>query len=107
MQEPAVYEIGGRIPRKPSRHINPNGDCCITVWEHWLLTAADNSFANYLEGPVNEYFLGQYRYEQTGKWPFGERAHGQAGLLEAYVQILGVSPRHRTVAYYLRLLSQD
>ncbi len=106
-REPRVFEVGGRIPREPDRHINPDGDCCITVWEHWLLTAADHSFAAYLKGPANEFFLGQYWYEKTGTWPFGERPHGQKGLIEAYAEVLGISARKKDLIYYLRLLSQD
>lgn len=106
-REPRVFEVGGRIPREPDRHINPDGDCCVTVWEHWLLTARDHSFAAYLNGPVNEFFLGQYWYEKTGTWPFGERPHGQKGLVEAYADVLGIPPRKKDLTYYLRLLSQD
>ncbi|HMM46132.1 MAG TPA: hypothetical protein PKE41_10965 [Candidatus Macondimonas sp.] len=105
--EPRIFEVGGLIPREPDRHINPDGDCCVTVWEHWLLTARDRSFAAYLNGPVNEFFLGQYWYEKTGTWPFGERPHGQEGLIEAYTDVLGIRPQKMELIYYLRLLSQD
>jgi hypothetical protein len=37
--EPKVFEVGGRNPREPERHINPDDDCCVTVWENWLVTA--------------------------------------------------------------------
>lgn len=40
--------------------MNPDGDCCVTVWEHWLMSANELSIAGYLNGPVNEYFRGQY-----------------------------------------------
>ena len=106
-RQPKVFEVGGRIQRKPDHHINADGDCCITVWEHWLLTAANRSFAAYLSGPVNEFFLGQYWYERTGTWPFGERPHGQEGLIEAYADPLGIPPWKKNLIYYLELLSQD
>ncbi len=105
--EPVLIETGGRIPRKEYRHINPDGDCCVTVWEHWLMSAAELSIAGYLNGPVNEYFLGQYWYEKKGEWPFGERSHGRKGLVEAYADLLGVPPRERDLTYRLRLLAQD
>ena len=44
--EPKVFETGGRIPRKADRHVNHEGDCCVTVWEHWLATAPDRSITN-------------------------------------------------------------
>lgn len=106
-REPKVFEVGGRIPRCPDRHINPDGDCCVTVWEHWLVTASDHSFAAFLNGPVNEFFLGQYWYENTGTWPFGERPHGQKGLVEAYADSLSIAHNKKNLIYHLRLLSQD
>lgn len=105
--EPKVFETGGRIPREPDRHINPDGDCCITIWEHWLATAADQSIAGYINGPLHEYFLGQFWFEKTGRWPFGERAHGTAGLEQAYAEVLTVANDRRQLLYHLRLLSQD
>lgn len=106
-QEPKVFEIGGRIPREADRHINPDGDCCVTVWEHWLVTAPDPSIAGYINGPLHEYFLGQFCFEQSGKWPFGERAHGMTGLEEAYADALGIANKRQSLLYHLRLLSQD
>lgn len=106
-REPKVFEVGGRIPRCADRHINPDGDCCVTVWEHWLASADDHSFASFVNGPVHEYFLGQYWCERTGKWPFGERAHGLRGLEEAYADALGIPNKKKDVIYHLRLLSKD
>lgn len=106
-REPKVFEVGGRIPREPERHINPDGDCCVTVWENWLVTANDHSLGSFLRGPLNEYFLGQLWFEKTGRWPFGERAHGTPGLEEAYADALGIANKREDLLYYLRLLSQD
>jgi hypothetical protein len=105
--EPKVFETGGRIPRSADRHVNHDGDCCVTVWEHWLVCAPDRSFATFLNGPVREYFLAQYWYEKTGKWPFGERAHGHDGLQEAYAEALGTANKKEGLTYRLRLLSKE
>lgn len=88
--EPEVFEIGERIPRCADRHINPGGSCCVTVWEHWLATAADTSFAGFLSAPLYEYFLSQYWFEQSGEWAFGERQHGAKGLQAAYADALAI-----------------
>ena len=106
-REPRVLEVGGRIPRNPDRHVNHDGDCCITVWEHWLVSTGDRSFASFLNGPLHQFFLGQYWFEKTGKWPFGEHPHGEKGLQEAYAEVLGVPNKKKNVLYHLRLLSQD
>ncbi len=104
--EPKAFEVDGRIPRNPDRHINGDGDCCVTVWEHWLATSADHSISSYLSGPLNEYFLSQFWFEKTKKWPFGERPHGDAGMEEAYADALGIANRREALIYHLRLLSQ-
>ncbi|TPI12217.1 SEC-C domain-containing protein [Mesorhizobium sp. B4-1-3] len=106
-REPKVFEVGGRIPRNPDRHINPDGDCCVTVWENWLAASRDHSFGSFLKGPLSEYFLGQFWFEKTGKWPFGERPHGLKGLEEAYADALGIANKRESLLYHLRLLSQD
>lgn len=105
-REPMVFELGGRIPRCADRHINGDGDCCVTVWENWLLGAGDTSFSAFMNGPLREYFLGQYWFERTGKWPFGQRPHGEEGLVEAFADALGISRKKEDVIYYLRLLAQ-
>jgi hypothetical protein len=107
VQEPKVFETEGRIPRTPDRHINDEGDCCVTVWEEWLIISGDASFAAFLNGPLREFFLAQYWFEKSGKWPFGERSHGEKGLVEAYADVLGISHKKQDVTYHLRLLSQD
>jgi hypothetical protein len=104
---PKVFEVGGRIPRNPDRHINGGGDCCVTVWEHWLATAPDHSLGSFINGPLNEYFLSQFWVEKTGKWPFGERPHGLKGLEEAYADALEIPNKREDLLYPLRLLSQD
>lgn len=101
-----LYETGRRIPRTLCRHINGTGDCCVTVWEHWLIYAKDKSIAGYIQGPVNDYFLSQYYYEKYGKWPFGERSHGRQGLVEAYAEILDICCKDKEVISWLRILAK-
>jgi hypothetical protein len=104
--EPKVFETGNWIPRNPDRHINLDGDCCVTVWEHWLATAPNHSIGSFINGPLNEYFLSQFWFEKTGKWPFGERPHGDAGMEEAFADALGIANRREALLCHLRLLSQ-
>lgn len=104
--EPSVAETAGRIPRTPDRHVNGDGSCCVTVWEHWLATASDHSVAAYLAGPIHEYFLAQFWFENKKEWPFGERPHYAVGLVEAYNDALGLKLSAERLAYHLRVLSQ-
>jgi hypothetical protein len=105
--EPKVAETGGRIPRNETRHINVDGTCCLGVWEEWLVNAPDNSFGSFLSGPVHDFFLSQWWFENKGHWRLGERGHGLAGLLESYAELLRVPIKRELIVYYLRLLSQE
>ena len=106
-QEPKVYEVGERIPRCLDRHMNSGGECCLTVWEHWLACTLDQSFRAFLNGPVKEFFLGQYWFEKTGEWPFGQRTHFEKGLEEAYADALRIANNRESIISYLKVLSKD
>lgn len=107
-EEPVVFEEGGRIPRIADRHVFPDhGNCCLGVWEEWLLKAQDHRFETFLTGPMHDYFVSQTYYEVRGEWPFGERSHGRLGIIEAYGDILGIYPNEGTITDYLHLLSRQ
>jgi hypothetical protein len=86
---PDVCEVGGRIPRTPARHVNDDGTACLMVPEEWLVTAEDTSFPAFMTGPVKNFFVGQSLVELGQPWPYGERSHGYAGVIEAFSEILG------------------
>lgn len=104
--EPIVYEVGGRIPRIASRHINTSGDCCIGVWEEWLNKSRNPSFLEFIQGPLNSFFFSQYYFEMHGIWPFGEREHGKAGYLDALADIFEIEKDELRIRYILRLLAK-
>ena len=106
--EPVVFETGRRIPRIVDRHVFPkHGNCCIGIWEEWLLTTPDHRFETFLNGIMHDYFVSQTYYEAKGEWPFGERSHGALGVLESYADLLGLAPGAKIVADYLDLLSRQ
>jgi len=106
-EEPTVFEEGGRIPRIADRHVSPEGgNCCLGVWEEWLLTTPDHRFEAFLNGLMHDYFVSQTYFDVNGDWPFGEKSHGIPGLLESYADILGIAPDAEIIAHYLRLLSR-
>lgn len=87
---PVVREIGGRIPRDSSHHVNqPSGDLCTDVPE--LILLRGYTFLDFLDGPLRNFFLSQIVTAGGKPWPMGQWNHGKPGLLEAYGELLGVS----------------
>ena len=42
---PVVYETGGRVPRIADRHVfEDHENCCLGVWEEWLIMSSDIVF---------------------------------------------------------------
>jgi hypothetical protein len=103
--EPVVFETGNRIPREVDRHCYTNGACCTGVWDEWLAKNERPTIDTFLEGPVRNFFLSQMYFEIHGRWPFGERSHGDAGIREACVDMLGINNDQKLVLRYLRVLA--
>jgi hypothetical protein len=86
----AVMEIGGRIPRVLDRHVFSNGTLCLGVAEDmWIKWGGRFDIGSFLEGPVRTFLIGNSLVEQGEGWPFGERAHGAAGMFEFYKEAVG------------------
>lgn len=104
--EPEVREIGGRIPHLSDRHVNPNnGTLCWQVPEEWLLEG-DRTLLGFLRGPLRNFLLGNSLYELGDPFPFDERAHGLAGLIQSYGSFFGTSDQD-SILRYLDCLSRD
>lgn len=103
---PTLEEVGGRIPREQARHVEADGNACVTVPEEWFFLSSDRSFAAFLEGPIKNFFVSQSMYEMTGKWPFGERPHGYDGLIQAYGAWFG-SNDPAVIRSHLRYLAAE
>lgn len=104
--EPLVFETGGAIPRNKDHHINPGGNCCVTVWEAWRAKQSNHSIQAYIDGPLKNFFLGQHEMQETGKWPFGEWAHGKKGLVQSYAEVLGCNENETVIRDFLKVLSK-
>lgn len=105
--EPIVFETGSSIPHDAEYHINPDGTCCIVIWEAWASSTKKISVQDYFDDPLRNYFLGQYQKAATGKWPFGEERHGKEGLIDAFSGRLSCTQNEKRMRYLLRLLSKD
>jgi len=105
--EPVVFETGNTIPHDADHHINPDGSCCVVIWEVWASSTKRVSVQAYFDGPLRNFFLGQHQKATTGKWPFGEERHGKEGLIDAFADRLSSSRSEKKIRYLLRLLSKD
>ena len=92
---PIVREVGGRIPWDADRHVYPDGKACLFIEaEYWFKHPDGMDLVEFLKGPVTSYFIGQMSYEHDMRWPFGERSHGDLGVIEFYAPLFASrSPR--------------
>ncbi|MFN0217361.1 MAG: hypothetical protein ACKVP4_00960 [Hyphomicrobium sp.] len=93
---PAVYEIGGRIPRTDAYHVNADGSLCLGVPEElWIKHVGRFEIDVILDGPLRTFLLGATDKLKGRDWPYGERAHGPQGLCQFYAPVIGSSdPLH-------------
>ena len=97
---PIVRETGGRIPRTPDRHVNPqDGSLCVGIPDSfWMDGTARAPLASFMEGPVRTFLLCNSMVENGDRWPFGEWEHGGTGLLRYYSQLLSIPDPRRVLA---------
>lgn len=89
---PIVYETGGKIERIPDQHISADGSACLFVEdEASRFWTEKTKLSDFINGPVYAYFVGQSVFAATGEWPFGERRHYLAGVLDFYREHFKVS----------------
>ncbi len=97
---PILRETGGRIPRAPARHVDADGSACLFVPDQFCYEHPDGmDLIEFLNGPVLGFLVGQSLVERGQRFPFGERSHGAAGIIEFYREILGTSELRVIVAH--------
>jgi hypothetical protein len=103
---PIATETGGKIPKNADHHVNVDGTSCLFFpdekWKYWDENTDIIGFIK--TGPIFQYFLGQTVFRETGRWPFGERKHGTAGIIEYYSELLQTQ-RLDLIVNFLRYLS--
>ncbi|OYU37579.1 MAG: hypothetical protein CFE33_20320 [Pseudorhodobacter sp. PARRP1] len=106
--EPLVWEVASRVPRTADRHVFPkDGNCCLGVWEEWLICAPSHTVADFMSSPLQSYFESQTYFEMHADWPYGQRSHGIQGVVEAFADVLGVAPRLDLVRDHLAVLARE
>lgn len=97
-KQPVCREVGGRIPATAEHHMNANGTMCLGVpediWSRMQGTFEINSF---IESCLRPFLIGASCKLRGEPWPFGERAHGAAGIVEFYGERLGTLDESRVL----------
>jgi len=101
---PAVFEIGGKIPRIADWHIyEDTSACCIAVDpEERLICKNGITLTDFVKHHVLPYFFNQTHRKVEGYYPNGEFSHGIYGVYEFYSEILRTNGNVRET---IRLMS--
>ena len=88
---PRVYEVDGRILRDFHR-LEDAALCLGSNTAQRLAMGDDLTLSAFVRQVVIPYLYAFLRFESTGRMPFGELAHGAAGLEEEVRRIFGMPP---------------
>jgi hypothetical protein len=105
---PKVTEIGGRIPRKPTYHVNGHdGSLCLgSPLRLLLLVSQKPTLTGFAERCLVPYLFAVSRKLKTGgPLAFGELEHGVPGALGDYQRLFGVGTPAQTLET-IRLLGK-
>jgi hypothetical protein len=101
---PVTKEIGNRIPSY--FHKFTDDSLCLEVYAKIKLEFSEKpSLLFYIQRFVVQYLF-SYSYKKTyGELPYGERSHGDLGILEFYHELLGISDSSSIIGA-LRILAK-
>lgn len=82
---PKVFELDKKIPRIPSRHVNPDGSLCLGVpQQELMITRSGIKLLDFVEYIVKPHLSRETFREIKGYYPHGEYSHGWKGILENF-----------------------
>lgn len=94
---PRVKEVSGAID-PGYEHLYSDGSLCLGIQGELLLEQLEKpSLPALLDGPVRSYLYSYLFHERYGRYPFGDRAHGVAGILQYYEELFGETDPMRTI----------
>lgn len=92
---PKIWETGGKVPRENNgfMHVFPDGSLCLGVtYDLISLITSNSDLSRYVCPLLDSYFYSATYYREYGVIPeYGERPHGDAGIIEAYKERYQVS----------------
>ncbi len=101
---PTARETGGRVPR--TYHTNPDGTLCLGSPTAQRLHLVERpTVLAFIQNCVIPYFYGFVYFENHGKLPLGELAHGWKGIRQDYADLFGLKAETVAVVEMVRLAS--
>lgn len=93
---PMVVECGGRVPREANYHVNEvDGTLCLGSPLTLLQKLYDNpTLSGFAKSCLVPYLYGMSHKLSKGWFPFGELAHGKAGIYADYMQLLAITDEY-------------
>ena len=104
---PKVKELGNKI-RSSYPHRYDTGELCLEAPARIQLTCVQDdafNFETWVECFLVPYFFSYEFYKRYGRYPFGERAHGEKGILEYYGELFHLTSEQQT-RKFLQLVSK-
>ena len=87
---PVTREVGGRFPKLPDRHFNPDDSACLFLPdERYKCFPVGSDILLYIEDCVIPFLFWQLDFElKSGVDPLPARGHGEEGIIEFYMEEL-------------------
>lgn len=102
---PVVWETAGRIPREVDRHVYPDHSLCLgTPLSLWIDLDGDFAIERVLDIPVRNFLVGNSLVEEGQPWPYGDRSHGAAGIVEHLRELIGSSDTFVVAQFLINIL---
>lgn len=106
---PKVKEVGKKI-RSSYPHRYATGELCLEVQTKIKLVCMDGDafdFEMWFTRFLIPYFFSYEFYKRYGRYPFGERSHGEKGILEYYAELFKLSPEEKTRSFLQQVSKMD
>jgi hypothetical protein len=85
---PKVIETSMKIPREPDRHVNSDGTLCFgNLQDEYRVCKSGIKLMFFFDTILRGHLCREFIKEKSGKYPNGERSHGNEGLWESYYEI--------------------
>lgn len=103
---PQLLEVGGKIPKIPDWHVNPNGTCCITIPLLELISCKNGlTIRQFIENHVKPYLFNQAHRIKKGYYANQEFSHGASGVYEYYNEIFKEKKVNKIITYLQNIKS--